>query len=205
VRVIHLDHIGPAFLYQGQFWRTAFWVSYAGWAIVELGIWSRDRARVKGKRADRFSMFAIVVGITAGIFAAFYGAHVTETRIAATGELLVGFGIVLIWAGVAFRLWAVRTLGRFFRVTVTTQEDHRLIDTGPYRRLSNPSYTGALVTMAGIGLAMGNWASLAGILLCAALGFAWRIRVEEQSLRARFGAGFDAYRKARWALIPPLW
>jgi protein-S-isoprenylcysteine O-methyltransferase Ste14 len=203
--VIHLDHIGPAFLYQGPFWRTAFWVSYAGWAIVELSIWSRDRTRVKGRRDDRFSMLAIVIGITAGIFAAIYGAHVTETRIAAPGALLVGLGIVLIWAGVAFRLWAVRTLGRFFRVTVTTQDDHRLIGTGPYRRLSNPSYTGAMVTMAGIGLAMGNWASLAGILIGAGLGFAWRIRVEEDSLRARFGADFDAYRKARWALIPPLW
>lgn len=203
--MIHLDPVGPAFLYQGAFWRTAFWVSYAGWAIIELGIWSRDRARVKGERTDRFSMLAIVIGITAGIFAAFYGAHVTETRIAAPGALLVGLGIALIWIGVAFRLWSVRTLGRFFRVTVTTQEDHRLIDTGPYRRLSNPSYTGAMITMAGIGLAMGNWASLVGILLFAGLGFAWRIRVEEQSLRARFGGDFDAYRKARWALIPPLW
>jgi protein-S-isoprenylcysteine O-methyltransferase len=203
--VIHLDHIGPAFLYQGPVWRTAFWLSYAGWAIIELGIWSRDRARVRGQRSDRFSMLAIVIGITAGIFAAFYGAHVTETRIAAPGALLVGLGIALIWTGVIVRLWAVRTLGRFFRVTVTTQDDHRLIDTGPYRRLSNPSYTGAMITMAGIGLAMGNWASLAGILACAALGFAWRIRVEEQSLRARFGTEFDAYRRARWALIPPLW
>lgn len=203
--MIHLDHLGPAFLYQGSFWRTAFWVSYAGWAIIELGIWSRDRARVRGTRTDRFSMLAIGVGITAGIFAAFYCAHITETRIAAPGEWVVGLGIALIWAGVSFRLWAVRTLGRFFRVIVTTQDDHRLIDTGPYRRLSNPSYTGALITMAGIGLAMGNWASLAGILLFAALGFAWRIRVEEDSLRARFGAEFDAYRRARWALIPPVW
>ena len=203
--MIHLDPIGPAFLYQGAFWRTAFWASYAGWAIVELSIWSRDRTRVEGRREDRFSMLAIVIGITAGIFAAFYGAHVAETRIAAPGALLVGLGIVLIWAGVAFRLWAVRTLGRFFRVTVTTQDDHRLIESGPYRRLSNPSYTGAMVTMAGIGLAMGNWASLAGILICAGLGFAWRIRVEEQSLRARFGADFDSYRRARWALIPAGW
>lgn len=203
--MIHLDQIGPAFLYQGAFWRTAFWVSYIGWAVIELSIWSRDRAKVRGQRADRFSMLAIVIGITVGISAAFYGAHITETRIAAPGPLLVGLGIALIWTGVAFRLWAVRTLGRFFRVTVTTQDDHRLIDSGPYRRLSNPSYTGAMITMAGIGLCMGNWASLAGILIFAALGFAWRIRVEEQSLRARFGADFDVYRKARWALIPPLW
>jgi len=43
------------------------------------------------------------------------------------------------------------------------------------------------------------------MILFPMLGFARRIHVEEQSLRARFGADFDAYRKARWALIPPLW
>jgi protein-S-isoprenylcysteine O-methyltransferase Ste14 len=37
------------------------------------------------------------------------------------------------------------------------------------------------------------------------LGFAWRIRVEEASLAARFGAQYDAYRKRRWAVVPPLW
>ena len=203
--MIHISHLGPAFTQLGPAWRTLFWVSYSGWAAIELGIWSRDRARVKGRRDDRFSMLAIALGITAGIFAAFYGAHVAETRIAAPGTLLVGLGIVLIWSGIVFRLWAVRTLGRFFRVTVTTQEDHRLIDRGPYRRLSNPSYTGAMITMAGIGLAMGNWLSLAGMILFPMLGFAWRIRVEEQSLRTRFGADFEAYRQSRWALIPPLW
>jgi len=197
--------LGPAFVHLGPVWRTAFWATYAGWAIVELSIWSRDRARVKGERADRFSMLAIVLGITAGIFVAFSATGIRATRIAAPDALVVGLGIALIWAGIVFQLWAVRTLGRFFRVTVTTQDDHRLIDTGPYRRLSNPSYTGAMVTMAGIGLAMGNWASLAGILICAGLGFAWRIRVEEASLRARFGAEFDVYRKARWALVPPVW
>ena len=201
----HAAHLGPAFLHLGPVWRAAFWASYAGWAAIELGIWSRDRTRVKGQRQDRFSMLAIVVGVTAGIFAAFSGAHIAATRIAAPGELVVGLGIVLIWSGIAMRIWSVRTLGRYFRITVTTQDDHRLIDTGPYRRLSNPSYTGAMLTMSGIGLAMGNWASLAAMILLPMIGFVWRIRVEEASLRARFGAEFDAYRKARWALIPPLW
>jgi protein-S-isoprenylcysteine O-methyltransferase Ste14 len=37
------------------------------------------------------------------------------------------------------------------------------------------------------------------------LGFAWRIRVEEGSLAARFGEDYEAYRSRRWALVPPLW
>jgi protein-S-isoprenylcysteine O-methyltransferase Ste14 len=105
---------------------------------------------------------------------------------------------VLIWTGIALRLWAVRTLGRFFRVTVTVQDDHRLVDSGPYARLRNPSYTGSLITMAGVGLSIGNWLSLAAMALIPIFGFGWRIRVEEASLAARFGADYEAYRGRRW-------
>jgi hypothetical protein len=34
--------------------RLLFWLSFAGWIAIELSIWSRDRAKVKGRRDDRF-------------------------------------------------------------------------------------------------------------------------------------------------------
>lgn len=186
--------------------RLLFWLSFAGWIAIELSIWSRDRAKVKGRRDDRFSMLAIGVSIGVANSLAFNAPGIWPAlRIAATPSLLVGAGTLLIWAGILFRLWAVRTLGRFFRVTVTVQDDHRLVDTGPYKRLRNPSYTGALVTMAGVGLAIGNWLSLAAMVLIPMLGFGWRIRVEEASLAARFGQDYQAYRSSRWALIPLVW
>jgi protein-S-isoprenylcysteine O-methyltransferase len=187
-------------------WRALFWLSFAAWILIELAIWSRDRAKVKGKRDDRFSMLAIGVSIGVANSLAF---NVPQTwpaaQIAAPPYVLAAGGVALIWAGIAFRLWAVRTLGRFFRVTVTVQDDHRLVDSGPYKRLRNPSYTGALITMAGVGLAIGHCLSLAAMLLIPMLGFGWRIRVEEASLAARFGADYDAYRSRRWALVPPIW
>jgi protein-S-isoprenylcysteine O-methyltransferase len=186
-------------------WREAFWFSYVTWIAIELAIWSRDVVRVKGKRNDRFSMLAIGVSIGIGITLAFNAPHRVQAWIAAPPELLAGLGIALIWAGIALRLWAVRALGRFFRVTVTVQDDHRLVDTGPYVRLRNPSYTGAMITLAGVGVAMGHWLSLAAMILFPMLGFAWRIRVEEASLAARFGADYEAYRRRRWALVPFIW
>jgi protein-S-isoprenylcysteine O-methyltransferase len=187
-------------------WRVLFWLSFAAWILTELAIWSRDRARVKGRREDRFSMLAIGVSIGLANSIAFNVPRAwPAAQIAAPPYLLTAGGIALIWAGVVFRLWAVRTLGRFFRVTVTVQDDHRLVDSGPYKRLRNPSYTGALITLAGVGLAIGNWFSLAAMVLIPMLGFGWRIRVEEASLAARFGADYDAYRSRRWALVPPIW
>jgi len=197
-------HSGFAFSVS-PLWRQVFWVSYLAWIAIELAIWSRDVARVKGRRDDRFSMLAIGVSIGVGITLAFNAPRLASAWIEAPPRLLAGLGIALIWAGVGLRLWAVRTLGRFFRVTVTVQDDHRLIGAGPYARLRNPSYTGAMITLTGVGLAMGHWLSLAAMILFPMLGFAWRIRVEEASLAARFGADYETYRSRRWALVPPIW
>jgi protein-S-isoprenylcysteine O-methyltransferase len=186
--------------------RLLFWVSFGAWGAIELSLWARDRRAVAGVREDRGSGFAITVAITAAMVCAFSAPpNFPRLRIAASPELLVGVGAALVWLGIAFRLWAVRTLGRYFRVTVTTQDDHRLIDTGPYRRFANPSYTGALVTLAGIGVGIGNCVSLAALVLLPVAGFAVRIRVEEASLGRRFGEAFARYRADRWVLIPFLW
>ena len=186
-------------------WQHAFWASYLAWIGIEIAIWSRDIARVKGKRDDRHSMLGIGVSIAIGITLAFNAPRIAQAWIAAPPQLLAGLGIALIWAGIGLRLWAVRTLGRFFRVTVTVQDDHRLIEAGPYARLRNPSYTGAMITLTGVGIAMGHWLSLAAMIVFPLLGFARRIRVEEASLAARFGADYEAYRSRRWALVPPIW
>jgi protein-S-isoprenylcysteine O-methyltransferase len=186
--------------------RLLFWATFCAWAAIELSLWARDRRAVAGVREDRGSAGAITVAITAAMFLAFSAPpNLPALRVPASPPLVVGIGAALAWAGIAFRLWAVRTLGRYFRVTVTTQDDHRLIDTGPYRRLANPSYTGAVATLTGLGLAIGNWLSVAALLLLPIAGFAIRIRVEEASLARRFGDAFAAYRRARWALIPFVW
>jgi protein-S-isoprenylcysteine O-methyltransferase Ste14 len=197
-------HIGPAFA-ELPFWREVFWASFAAWGLVEVSIWLRDRRSVMGQRSDRGSMIGIFVSIFAAIYGALHFARFADARIAAPPQYLVLGGLILIWAGIVLRVWAVRTLGRYFRITVTTQEDHKLIEAGPYRRMSNPAYSGGMLTLAGVGLAFGNWLSLASMVLFPLIGFVWRIKVEEASLAARFGDDFTRYRRARWALIPPIW
>jgi len=186
--------------------RLLFWAGFAAWGSVELSLWARDRRRIAGVREDRGSAFAISLAIAAAMVCAFSAPpNFPSLHIPAPPELLVGLGTGLVLLGMAFRLWAVRTLGRFFRVTVTVQDDHRLVDSGPYRRLANPSYTGAMATLAGIGLEIGNALSVAALVLLPLIGFAIRIRVEERSLERRFGEVFVRYRRARWALIPFVW
>jgi protein-S-isoprenylcysteine O-methyltransferase len=84
-------------------------------------------------------------------------------------------------------------------------DDHQLITTGPYRLLRHPSYAGSLLTLAGLGLALGNWLSLLSAVLGALLGFIRRIPIEEAVLQARFGAEYTAYTQRTWRLVPFMW
>ena len=185
--------------------RPLFHLVYAAWGLSELWIFARDRTKVAGRRQDRGSLLLLLPAIGLAMVGAFWFARVGRSAIPLPPMLLVATGLGLMLGGILFRLWAVRTLGRFFRVAVTTHDDHRLIDGGPYRRLRHPSYTGAMATILGFGIAIGNWLSLAAAVLPPLAAFVWRIRVEEASLGARFGPSWDAFRARRWALVPFVW
>ena len=113
--------------------------------------------------------------------------------------------IILLWAGTALYPWAAITLGAFFRTSVQLLHGQQLVTHGPYRILRHPAYTAGVLVFTGIGLAMGNWLSLAGAVLPVMIAYVWRIRVEETALRERFGPEFDAHRARTWAIIPLVW
>jgi len=185
---------------------TAFWASLGAWYFVELWIALRDRRAAKGQDRDAFSKMAFYVFMPLGFAGAFFAAwRVPAAAIGLPPEPTFWAGIGLNWTGMALRVWAVITLGRFFRTTVFVHDDHRLVTAGPYRVLRHPAYTGSLISVAGIGLSMGNWASVAAIVGGLVLCLLVRIPAEDAALGRQFGEHFAAYRKGRWALIPGLW
>ena len=107
--------------------------------------------------------------------------------------------------GIALRVWAVRTLGPRFRTVVMIDDDHQLITTGPYRLLRHPSYAGSVLTLAGIGVALGNGLSLLLAVFGALIGFTRRIQIEEAALQTRFGTAYTAWAQRTWRLVPFMW
>jgi protein-S-isoprenylcysteine O-methyltransferase Ste14 len=109
--------------------------------------------------------------------------------------------VTLVVAGLSFSIWARRTLGGNWSGTVTVKVDHELVQTGPYRRIRHPIYTGLLLAVFGSALAAGR---LYGLAACAliALGLWRKLRVEERWMAAEFGERYERYRHSSWALIP---
>ena len=88
---------------------------------------------------------------------------------------------------------------------VLVRRGHRVVADGPYRWLRHPSYSGALLTFLGLGVLLGNWLSVAVLLLLPLAAYAWRMRVEEAVLEAGLGSEYAAYARGRPRLIPWLW
>jgi len=112
---------------------------------------------------------------------------------------LVGLGIQIGFT--LFYLFARIYLGRLWSGAITIMTDHELIQTGPYRFLRHPMYTGMLGMFAGTAVVVGQYHSLLGLAI-GVLAYARKIRIEDQVLSDEFGPAYETYRKRTAALIP---
>jgi protein-S-isoprenylcysteine O-methyltransferase Ste14 len=181
-------------------------VTTLGWMVAEV-VMQRRQYLMGGKavRTEWRSLGAVIGTILLGeVLAVVARSAVPGADFGATVPVLSA-ALVLLWAGIAFRLWAIHTLGRFFRGVVHVQADHRVVTAGPYRVLRHPSYAGALVAVLGLALAFQNAVSLVALFGCALAGVLYRIRVEEQVLGSALGDAYTAYAAGTSRLVPGLW
>jgi len=110
--------------------------------------------------------------------------------------------VVLCADGIAFAWWARIHLGRLWSGYITHKEGHRVVDTGPYRIVRHPIYTGLITSAIAMAAVKG---SLLAILGCLSLIVAYLIkgRLEERWLREELGAAdYDAYSRRVPMLVP---
>ncbi len=111
-------------------------------------------------------------------------------------------GVILIFLGVALRWYAIWMLGAYFTRDVAVSADQKVVQTGPYRYIRHPAYSGTFLTMLGVGLAMTNWASLMALLLCVFSGHLYRVHVEEKALIRAIGQPYIEYMRHTRRFIP---
>ena len=184
--------------------RALFDVSVLGFAASEVYIRLRSALRRGGDRLDQGSLVWIVLSLGIGVLLAL-GAAARVRGATITGWAPVVVGIVMMWAGVALRQWAVWTLGRFFTVVVKVRDGQTVVEKGPYRWVRHPSYTGLLLTLVGLGVALGNWLSILALVVFPVIGLVGRIRVEESVLLEGLGEPYRRYAEGRRRILPGIW
>ncbi|MFT6154809.1 MAG: protein-S-isoprenylcysteine O-methyltransferase Ste14 [Bermanella sp.] len=130
------------------------------------------------------------------------------TAMAATTQwqemnLIAWIGLTLFIFGVLFRLNAINTLGRFYSHRVRLVGEHRIIDTGPYRYVRHPAYTGMLTAHFGFVLFFYNPWAMGAFLLVLLPAVVMRIKVEEVALYEL--EGYSTYADAHKRIVPLVW
>jgi protein-S-isoprenylcysteine O-methyltransferase len=112
------------------------------------------------------------------------------------------FSFLLFLGGLILRWYSIGYLGRYFTVDVSISAEHKLIDSGPYRHIRHPTYTGALLAFVGLGFCFRNWLSILFLTVPIIAAFLWRIGVEERVLLQALGQNYRAYAERTRRLIP---
>jgi protein-S-isoprenylcysteine O-methyltransferase Ste14 len=156
------------------------------------GQWDKSSLRI-WMAADLMIPFGIIIGFT----------NIGHIQ---TGARLLGLcGIALMLLGICVRWIAIHTLGKYFTRRVTILPDHSLVQTGLYKYLRHPSYSGFLIGDLGLALTFSNWLSFIIIFIPTFAAAFYRMYVEEKALEHAFGNEYIDYCRTTHRLIPKVY
>jgi protein-S-isoprenylcysteine O-methyltransferase Ste14 len=178
------------------FWAVFFWAYGAELGIVR-------RAQKAQGTSDSKSLQVIMFGQSAASFASFWLAFVPALQFPPAYRLAAFYsGIVLIVIGALLRRHCWRMLGSSFTGDVRVRNDQEVVSRGAYGIVRHPSYTAGIILNAGVGIALGSWASALLFTAASIAVYVYRMNVEERALLAVIGEPYRQFMTTRKRLVP---
>lgn len=183
-------HPGPAI--------AALWLAWiVSWALAAF--WADPAQKRAGFRAEA-QYRALWLAGTILLFVPAHG-YVGRLRLWTPTLAEAWICVALIAVGIAFAWWARLHLGKLWSGTITAKADHRVVDTGPYRLVRHPIYTGLLLSILATMAAKGTVWGIAGAALLL-IGIVVKAKLEESFLRGELGPAYDDYARRVPMLVP---
>ena len=156
----------------------------------------------KDRKHDKYSVLFILLGcLVTQVSSVTEWAYFGDSQ-SWRWDLLTITGLILIIGGTAFRIWSIRTLGKFFTATVKTQDHQRVIRSGAYSIIRHPSYLGAYLAIIGSAVFLHATFSVFFSAILMFVIYRYRINAEEATLVETFGNEYKEYQKETARLIP---
>lgn len=158
---------------------------------------------LENKDKDKFSVLLIITMslLSVAISVVDWGYFITPNN----NLLLSVIGVIIIIIGIAFRFWAIKTLGSHFTPTIQIKDDHALITSGPYSIVRHPSYLGAMCAIVGTAIFLNSLTGTIFSFACMFYAYYIRISTEEKVLVDLFGKRYHNYQERVKKLIPFIW
>jgi protein-S-isoprenylcysteine O-methyltransferase len=180
----------------------AYFILIAHFAVTEGRRRGQEvKAGQYDKKSTRFIGLAVFINVVILIAAN----ALNYLQIGLMADVIGWIGIAVMLCGIALRLWASRTLGKFYTRTLLISDGHRVVREGPYKRLRHPGYLGVILLWAGAGLATVNWIAAVLVTFTVIAPYPYRIHCEERMLITSFGQPYKDYADHTWRLLPFIW
>ena len=179
----------------------ALWSAWVvSWTAAML--WSGRTEKRGGIVAEGFFRVVLYFGVIL-LFAVPSGQRIyAQTQLWHFGDVINWILVALTAAGLLFTWWARIHLGRLWSDWVTKKAGHHVVDTGPYRLVRHPIYSGLILAALATAIEKGTSFAILGAATMT-LAFYTKARREERFLRAELGAhAYDTYARKTAMLLP---
>ncbi|MDS0527054.1 isoprenylcysteine carboxylmethyltransferase family protein [Clostridium sp. SHJSY1] len=188
--------------------KNVFQAVFISFIVSEMLIWfftsiNNRKCCENKEKGDKNSCLLLVLGVLSTIF--FNVACRKYILFLTTPVFLFWIGTIFIVAGVFLRIYSVWTLGKFFTLSVQVTSEQKIIQTGPYKYLRHPSYSGSILSLIGISFCFRNIIGIILTIAIIAIIYKYRIRVEEKMLEKTFSDSYKEYKKRTKKIIPFIW
>ncbi len=170
---------------------------YLAWIVIEAKV-SKEELNKGDKTSDYGTCELYAIGQAAVFLSALWFTSAWQSP-----NLFHFIGFTTFVVGITYRLWAIKTLGKYYSHMVREVEAHKIVDSGPYRHIRHPAYAGMILANLGVVIFFFNLVTLILFLLVLIPAIILRIIIEEKTL-FRIG-GYEKFAQNRQRLIPSIW
>lgn len=168
-----------------------------------ISAWNLKRIRYVAPLSVRITQLLFLVPGAMLLFGSRYRVGLLHLALLPQTAVVAMIGVAVTFAGIALAIWARYCLGSNWSGQVAIRENHELIQSGPYRRIRHPIYTGIIVAGWGTAIVTRELGACFGVILIT-LGFAYKGKQEELHLHATFGEAFTAHRERTGMFLPKM-
>ena len=194
-----------------------YWQAWVFLVVVAISAWApsfyvlrtnpdviHDRMRGGPTAETRMAQRVVIAGLYLSLAAMVvvsvldhrFGWSAVPTPICLVGDVVVGVGLGVVALVIVQNSYAA--------ATVRVEADRQVVSTGLYGRVRHPMYTGNVIMMVGIPLALGSYWGLV-FVVPALIVLASRIRDEEKMLQEELTGYREYTQKVRYRLVPCMW
>jgi len=125
-----------------------------------------------------------------------FGWSIMSPYISIGGDILVALGLLFVFF--------VFKENSFTSSIIEVADEQKVISTGPYAIMRHPMYSGALLMLIGLPMALGSWWGLLAFIPMLFV-IIWRLLDEEKFLNKNLKGYKEYCQKVRFRLVPYLW